>query len=429
VVIFLDTVIAFIIIFGALVFFHELGHFVFAKRAGILCREFAIGFGPKVFSHKKGETVYTIRLLPIGGFVRMAGEDPEMVEIKPGYRVGLILDKDERVSKIILNNKDKYPDARPIEVEYADIEHDLVIRGYAEGEEEERLVSYPINKDALLVEDGVETLIAPYDRQFASKTLGQRTMAIFAGPMMNFILAFVVFVLIGLLQGMPTNEPELGRLTPDGAAKESGLLEGDQVQSINGAEISSWNDVVEIIQQSPGKELDFILSRNGEELEIPVTPEAREVEGEKGKETIGIIGVYSPMEKSPLQAIAYGAEETYTWTKEIFVMLGKLVTGQFSIDALSGPVGIYVSTDTVAKSGIYYLMKWAGILSINLGIMNLLPIPALDGGRLMFFAVEALRGKPIDRNKEGMVHFIGFALLMLLMLVVTWNDIQRFFLQ
>ncbi|MGD6897574.1 RIP metalloprotease RseP [Bacillus infantis] len=425
----MDTVIAFIIIFGALVFFHELGHFVFAKRAGILCREFAIGFGPKVFSHKKGETVYTIRLLPIGGFVRMAGEDPEMVEIKPGYRVGLILDNDERVSKIILNNKDKYPDARPIEVEYADIEHDLVIRGYAEGEEEERLVSYPINKDALLVEDGVETLIAPYDRQFASKTLGQRTMAIFAGPMMNFILAFVVFVLIGLLQGMPTNEPELGRLTPDGAAKESGLLEGDQVQSINGAEISSWNDVVEIIQKSPGKELDFILSRDGEELEIPVTPEAREVEGEKGKETIGIIGVYSPMEKSSLKAIAYGAEETYTWTKEIFIMLGKLVTGQFSIDALSGPVGIYVSTDTVAKSGIYYLMKWAGILSINLGIMNLLPIPALDGGRLMFFAVEALRGKPIDRNKEGMVHFIGFALLMLLMLVVTWNDIQRFFLQ
>jgi regulator of sigma E protease len=109
-------------------------------------------------------------------------------------------------------------------------------------------------------------------------------------------------------------------------------------------------------------------------------------------------------------------------------MLGQLVTGQFSIDMLSGPVGIYASTDTVVQSGIYYVMKWAAILSINLGIMNLLPIPALDGGRLMFFAVEAVRGKPIDRHKEGMVHFIGFALLMLLMLVVTWNDIQRFFL-
>ena len=144
--------------------------------------------------------------------------------------------------------------------------------------------------------------------------------------------------------------------------------------------------------------------------------------------SIGIIGVYSPTEKSPLKAITFGATETYFWTKEIISMVGKLVTGQFSIDALSGPVGIYQSTDTVAKSGFIYLMKWAGILSINLGIMNLLPIPALDGGRLMFFAVEAVRGKPIDRQKEGMVHFIGFALLMLLMLVVTWNDIQRFFL-
>ncbi|MCM3704161.1 MULTISPECIES: RIP metalloprotease RseP [Cytobacillus] len=420
----MSTVIAFIVIFGALVFFHELGHLIFAKRAGILCREFAIGFGPKVFSFKKDETVYTIRLLPIGGFVRMAGEDPEMVEIKPGYRIGLILDKNEEVSKIVLNNKDKYPDARIVEVENADIEHTLAIKGYVEGEEDESLQIFKVSRSAVLVEDGTETLIAPYDRQFASKTLGQRTMAIFAGPMMNFVLAFIVFVLIALLQGIPTNEPALGKLTPDGAAYEAGLKEGDMVQSVDGAEISSWSDVVEIIRKNPSEELEFLVERNGQEHTITVTPKVQDVEGEK----IGIIGVYSPMEKSPLKAITYGAKETYFWTKEIFVMLGKLVTGQFSIDALSGPVGIYVSTDTVAKSGIYYLMKWAGILSINLGIMNLLPIPALDGGRLMFFAVEAVRGKPIDRHKEGMVHFIGFALLMLLMLVVTWNDIQRFFL-
>ncbi|WP_075980894.1 RIP metalloprotease RseP [Bacillus massilinigeriensis] len=419
----MSTIIAFIVIFGALVFFHELGHFIFAKRAGILCREFAIGMGPKVLSFKKGETVYTVRLLPIGGFVRMAGEDPEMIEIKPGYRVGLIFDQNENVTKIILNNKDKYPNARVIEVEKSDIEHELFIQGYVEGEDE-ILKTFTISRDAVLVENGVESLIAPYDRQFASKTLGQRTMAIFAGPMMNFILAIVIFILIALLQGMPSNEPMLGKLTPDGAAIDAGLKEGDIVHSINRAEISEWTDVVEMIQKNPNKELSFSIDRNGKELVIPVTPEEKLVE----KEKIGVIGVYSPMEKSPLKAIAYGFSETYNWTKDIFIMLGKLVSGQFSIDALSGPVGIYVSTDTVAKSGIYYLMKWAGILSINLGIMNLLPIPALDGGRLMFFGIEALRGKPIDRQKEGMVHFIGFALLMLLMLVVTWNDIQRFFL-
>ncbi|WP_433749829.1 RIP metalloprotease RseP [Falsibacillus pallidus] len=420
----METVLAFIVIFGALVFFHELGHFVFAKRAGILCREFAIGFGPKVFSAKRGETIYTIRLLPIGGFVRMAGEDPEMVELKPGHRVGLIQNDDGLIEKIILNNRDKYADLLVIEVEYADLEKELIIRGY-EDDDDEVLKTYKLSRKAVMVEDKVETQIAPWDRQFASKTLGQRAMAIFAGPMMNFILAFVVFVLIALMQGIPVNDPVLGDISPDGAAQKAGLKAGDEVLSIEGSEINSWADVVDVVRKHPGTEVTFTVERNKKTLDIPVTPKATEADGKK----IGLIGVMSPIEKSPLKSITYGAKETYGWTVEIFHMLGKLVTGQFSINALSGPVGIYVSTETVAKSGIFYLMKWGAILSINLGIMNLLPIPALDGGRLMFFAAEALRGKPIDRHKEGIVHFIGFALLMVLMLIVTWNDIQRFFLQ
>jgi len=420
----LSTVIAFIVIFGALVFFHELGHFIFAKRAGILCREFAIGMGPKVFAHKKGETIYTIRLLPIGGYVRMAGEDPEMVDLKPGHRIGILLNDREEITKIILKGKDRFPNTRTIEVEYADLEHELTIRGYEDGEDE-ILKTYPIHREAVLVEDGLETQISPWDRQFASKTLGQRAMTIFAGPLFNFILAFLVFVVIAAFQGVPTNEPEIGKLTPDGAAKAAGLQEGDAVISINGEGISSWSDIVTVIQNNPNEELIFTIERNGVTNEVPVVPKVREIEGEK----IGIIGVHSPVEKTILGSVEYGVKETYFWTIEIIRMLGKLVTGQFSIDALSGPVGIYVSTDTVAKSGLFYLMKWAGVLSINLGIMNLLPVPALDGGRLMFFLVEAIRGKPIDRQKEGLVHFIGFALLMLLMIVVTWNDIQRFFLQ
>jgi regulator of sigma E protease len=422
VVFYLQTVIAFIVIFGALVFFHELGHLIFAKRAGIMCREFAIGFGPKVFSFKKSETTYTIRLLPLGGFVRMAGEDPEMIDIKPGHRVGLVLNEGETIQKIILNNKDRYPSLRVVEVEECDLEHKLFVRGYEDGEEE--LKTFPISRDAVIIEDGAETQVAPWDRQFASKTLGKRAMAIFAGPLFNFILAFVIFLLVGLLQGVPVNEPLLGKLTDDGAARESGLQQGDEVLSIDGNEISTWEDIVTIIQKHPGDQLLFTVDRNGSTEELSVTPKPQVIEDQE----IGIIGVHSPVEKSPMKVIGNGFEQTYEWTKLIFVMLGKLVTGQFSIDALSGPVGIYQSTDIVAQSGIYYLMRWGAILSINLGIMNLLPIPALDGGRLMFFAVEAVRGKPIDRQKEGMVHFIGFALLMVLMLVVTWNDIQRFFL-
>ncbi len=419
----LQTVISFVIIFGALVFFHELGHLVFAKRAGILCREFAIGFGPKVLAFKKNETVYTIRLLPIGGFVRMAGEDPETVELKPGYRVGLQFNSAGLVDKIILNNKDRYPDCKVIEVENADMERELFIKGYEDGNDEV-LQTFRIDEHAVTIEDGVSTQIAPYHRQFASKTLGQRTMAIFAGPMMNFLLAIVLFMIIAAFQGVVVDEPRLGELTTDGAALSSGLKKGDVVQSIEGEEVSSWMDVQQSIQKHPGEEISFVVERDGETLDIPVIPKEIEREGKQ----IGVIGVYPPVEKSPVKVLTHGVTETYFWTKQIIVMLGQLITGQFSIDMLSGPVGIYVSTEEVAKSGFFYLMKWAAVLSINLGIMNLLPIPALDGGRLMFFAVEAVRGKPVDRQKEGMVHFIGFALLMLLMLVVTWNDIQRFFL-
>lgn len=417
-----ETIIAFVVIFGALVFFHELGHLVFAKRAGILCREFAIGFGPKIFSFKKNETVYTIRLLPLGGFVRMAGEDPEVIEVKPGYNIGLLFDHDGKVNKIILNNKNKYPDAKIVEVEHVDLEHELFISGF--DDEEGVLTKYDVSETAHFIVDNQEVQLAPYNRQFASKTLRQRTMAIFAGPLMNFVLAFFVFLAIGLLQGYPVNKAVVGELTPDGAAAQSGLLQGDTIVSIDKNEVSKWSEVVEIIRANPEKELLFKIIRDDSIKEITVTPEMVKAEDQE----IGRIGVYNPVEQSIFGAVKYGATETYFWTKEIIVGLGLLITGQFSFDMLSGPVGIYVSTEKVVESGIFYLMKWAGILSINLGIVNLLPIPALDGGRLMFFAVEAVRGKPIDRQKEGLVHFIGFAFLMLLMLLVTWNDIQKFFL-
>lgn len=419
----MNTVIAFVIIFGALVFFHELGHLIFAKRAGILCREFAIGFGPKIFSFKKDETVYTIRLLPIGGFVRMAGEDPEMIEVKPGYNIGLLLNKENKVEKVIMNNKEKYPQARVIEVEKADLEHEMYITGYEQGEDEV-LQRFEVSDHSFFVVDGQEHQIAPYNRQFSSKTLGQRTAAIVAGPAMNFLLAFVILFALGFIQGAPVEDAKLGQLTEDGSAKGAGLQEGDSVLSIKGEDTSTWLDVVEIIRDNPEQELTFVVERAGKTLQFEVVPEASKV----GEETIGRIGAFGPVDKSFSSSLQYGFVETYNWTKEILFGLGKLVTGQFSIDMLSGPVGIYDITDQVADSGVVNLMRWAAILSINLGIVNMLPIPALDGGRLLFFLIEALRGKPIDRQKEGLVHFVGFALLMLLMLVVTWNDIQRIFL-
>lgn len=415
----LNTVIAFVIIFGALVFFHELGHLFFAKRAGMLCREFAIGFGPKVFSFRWNETLYTIRLLPLGGFVRVAGEDPELVEVKPGYNVGLVFGPNEKVTKIIVNNKTKYPNAKVIEVEHIDLVYQLSISGYEQ--DDEALQTFQIDERAMLVADEQETQIAPFNRQFASKTISQRAMQIFAGPMMNFVLALVLLVILGALVGTPVKEPILGELTSDGAALASGLKQGDRVLTIDNQAIADWDEMVQIIQQNGEQELQFQVDRNGKQLEVAVTPKVRE-------DNIGFIGVYPAVEKSLVGSVVYGFEQTYFWTKQIIVGLGQLVVGQFSIDDLSGPVGIYSLTDEVVQTGIFNLMRWASILSINLGIVNLLPLPALDGGRLIFIGIEAVRGRPVDPQKEGIVHFIGFALLMLLMLVVTWNDIQRYFL-
>ncbi len=418
----MQTVIAFIIVFGSLVFFHELGHFIFAKRAGILVREFAIGMGPKIFGMTRGETLYTLRLLPIGGYVRMAGEDVDAVELQPGFRVGLILNRDNVAEKIYLNQNVQNPNVLFMEVERADLEKGLWIEGY---DEDDQFVRIDVSRTATIIENGNELRIAPYDRQFNSKTVGQRAMAIFAGPLFNFILAFLVFAFIAIMQGVPTYEPIIYDVVEDGPAASAGMQAGDYVRAIDGQPIENWQDLSGTVQDKPGEPMSIIVERDGQNIELKMTPDTFE---ESGKE-YGQIGVMyqSPVEKNPLKAIVFGVTETYDKTVLILGLLGDLITGQFTIDALSGPVGIYKATEHVAKFGIYNLMNWAAVLSINLGIMNLLPLPALDGGRLLFFGIEALRGKPVDRQKEGLVHFVGIVLLMILMVVVTWNDIQRFF--
>ncbi|MEK5039515.1 RIP metalloprotease RseP [Sporosarcina sp. FSL K6-3457] len=417
----METVIAFIIIFGSLVFFHELGHFLFAKKAGIMVREFAIGFGPKIIGIQKGETLYTIRLLPLGGYVRMAGEDFDKVELQPGYRVGLLINASDEIEKVYLNRNVANPDVLFLEVESSDLERKLFIEGY---DDEGQLVRFNVSRKAVIYEKGQKTLIAPYDRQFESKSVGSRAMAIFAGPLFNFILSFFIFLALGLMQGVPVKEAIIADVQSDNVAFTAGVEAGDHVKEIDGQPISTWKEFVEIVQASPGVPLQFVIERDSALVNLAITPTT--IKDKSGQE-YGQLGVTRPMEKNPLKAVAYGAEQTISWIKQIFELLGMLVTGKFTIDALSGPVGIYKATEEVAQYGIYNLMNWAAVLSINLGIMNLLPLPALDGGRLLFFFFEAVRGKPIDKQKEGLVHFVGIVLLMVLMLVVTWNDIQRFF--
>ncbi|MBY7143635.1 RIP metalloprotease RseP [Virgibacillus sp. NKC19-3] len=420
----MTTVIAFVFMFGLLVFIHEWGHLIFAKRAGMLAREFAIGFGPKVFSFTRNETLYTIRLIPAGGYVRVAGEDPEIIELKPGHHIGLEFNDAGKIDKIIVNNKSKHPNARVIEVEHADLDHELIIEGY-EIDEEEKL-RFDVDPKAFFIMDERETQIAPYDRQFASKSPGKRAMQLFAGPMMNFLLAIVLFLILGMIQGVPVDEAKMSEVVEGSPAEEAGLQANDEIIEIEGNSIATWEDFTAIVQENPGEELDMTIDRNGEEQTVTVVPD--EIETQVEGQSIGQAGVQRAFEKSFLGTFEYGFTQTYETTRTILTNLGMLITGQVSIELLSGPVGIYDATDQVVQTGLMNFIMFTAILSVNLGIVNLVPLPALDGGRLMFVGIEAIRGKPVSPEKEGIFHFVGFALLMLLMIVVTWNDIQRLFL-
>lgn len=420
------TILTFIIVFSILVVFHEFGHYYFAKKAGILVREFAIGFGPKLLSYRKNETTYTVRLLPVGGYVRMAGYEEEM-DIKPGTPISLVLNDQGEVIKINTSKKKQLVNATPMEVSALDLEKELYVEGFIAGDMDQA-VRYPVKRDALLIEeDGTEVQIAPLDVQFQSASLPQRMMTNFAGPMNNIILAIVAFSLLAFIQGGVVNtESQLGNVLPDSAASEAGLVEGDVVQAIDGTEVTTWNEMVQVIQANPEQELLLSVEHaDGTTEEIAVVPE--ESEAQDGT-TIGLIGVEASMDTSFWGKLSAGFVQTWSVATQILTVLGSIFTSGFSVDMFGGPVAIYATTEAVVSTGFTGVLSWLALLSVNLGIINLMPIPALDGGKLLLNIIEGVRGKPISEEKEGIITLIGVGLLLLLMLAVTWNDIQRYFL-
>lgn len=421
----ITTIITFIIVFSILVIFHEFGHYYFAKKAGILVREFAIGFGPKIFSYRKGETTFTIRILPVGGYVRMAGYEEE-TEIKPGTPIGLIVNDNNEVTLINNYKKKQLLDAVPMEVSAIDLEKDLYVEGYLAGDET-NLVRYPVLRDAMIIEeDGTEVQIAPLDVQFQAASLPKRMMTNFAGPMNNFILAVVAFMVLAFMQGgVVSQENILGTVVSDSPAAEAGLKEGDRIVQIDDEKVTSWTEMVEIIRVNPDKELLFhIESADGTEKTVPLTPAANETAD--GTE-VGQIGVENSLNTSFWAKISFGFTETWFLITQLFTVLGSMFTKGFSIDMFGGPVAIYATTETVVRTGLIGIVNWLAVLSVNLGIVNLLPIPGLDGGKLILNIVEGVRGKPLSEEKEGMITLVGIALLLLLMVLVTWNDIQTYF--
>jgi regulator of sigma E protease len=410
-----------VMVFFVIVTIHEWGHFYFAKRAGILVREFAIGFGPKLFSIKRGETRYTLRLVPAGGFVRMAGEDPELVEIQTGQTIAVRV-KDNQVTRIYLDRLDDRSNVVRGEVEYLDLEKKLSITLLADGMAE----TYAVHPQAVMIGKGRETQIAPIDRQFGSKTVGQRAIAIFAGPVMNFILAFVLFGVYFQMAGVPMENPDrllIGNVGENMPASQTDIQVGDTIDSVNGVKIGTdSNKMVELIQKSANIPLTFTVIRNGQPLSFKITPVL------DTKEKVGKIGISAAVPTRPitfLETFKYSGIAMKNMTITIFEGFKNLIIGNFKLDDLGGPVRTAQVTSQIAERGLTELTSWVALLSLYLGIFNLLPIPALDGSRLLFLGLEAVRGRPVDPNRESMVHFIGFAMLMLLMLAVTYNDILR----
>lgn len=420
----MQAIIAFLFVFSVIVIIHEFGHYYFAKKAGILVREFAIGMGPKIFQVRKGETVYTLRLLPIGGYVRMAGHDEDEQEIKPGMMITIELDKENIVQKLNFDEHLIIENSVPFQIEEADLHRSMTLSGYFVNSEEK--VNLTVSKQATIIEsDGTEVVVAPIERQFNSASLWNRIKTNAAGPMNNFILSIIIFIIVGFMQGgVPSNDPVIGQVSDQSAAHEAGLQTSDKIISIDGVDIHSWDEMTSIVRSSADKTLSMTIQRNGDTKDVSITPKS--VEGQNGSK-IGQLGVTRTLDNSILSILGYGFTQTISVIVLVLSALGSIFTKGFNLNQLGGPVAIYSLTSQVAKNGLIDLLSFMGMISANLGVMNLLPIPALDGGKLVLNFIEGIRKKPLDPEKEGYLTIAGAIFLFALMLLVTWNDIMKLF--
>ncbi|WEV60569.1 RIP metalloprotease RseP [Streptococcaceae bacterium ESL0729] len=413
----IKTLVTFIIIFGVIVIVHEFGHFYFAKKAGILVREFSIGMGPKLFGHiGRDGTAYSIRMLPLGGYVRMAGWGDDDTEIKTGTPLGLTL-IDGQVTRINLRQGAGYLEELPMFVTSYDFENALTITGEVAGDER----TYPVNHDATIVEaDGTEVRIAPSDVQYQNASLPGRLMTNFAGPMNNFILGILAFILAAFLAGgvqdLSTNQ--IGEVASDSPAAQAGLESGAYIEKINGVSISNWDDLTKNIGEGNGSSLTFDVIQDGQSKELQITP--------KKVDDRYLVGLSPHIKTGFMDKISYGFSESLSASTAIIKALGDLIVKP-NINKLGGPVAMYQMSGTAAQAGLSTVVKFMAILSINLGIFNLIPIPALDGGKIVFNIIEAIRKKPISPEKEGIITAVAMVFMIILMIAVTWNDFMRLF--
>ncbi len=422
----IQTLVTFIIVFGIIVVVHEYGHLFFAKRAGILVREFSIGMGPKIFAHQaKDGTFYSIRILPLGGYVRMAGWGDDTTEIKKGTPASLVI-VENQVVKINLSERVTLENSVPMLVTEYDFEEALFIEGEVFGETKR----YSVDHDATIIEaDGTELRIAPRDVQYQSASVLGKILTNFAGPLNNFILGIIAFIIIGIIAfiiitfmqgGVPSNTNQIGQVQSGTPAYSAGLQSKDKIQAVNGEKTNNWEEVVQRIGANDGSEIKLDIERAGATKTLELKPE--KIDGRYR------IGITQTIKTGFLDKLTGGFTQAANATTLIFKALGNLIA-QPSLDKLGGPVAIYDLSGQAAREGLLSVIALLAMLSINLGIVNLIPIPVLDGGKIVLNIVEALRGKPLSQEKEGILTLVGLVFMVVLMIAVTWNDILRAFIR
>jgi regulator of sigma E protease len=517
----LVNILVFLISLSVVIILHELGHFYFARKAGILCHEFSIGMGPVLWKTKKGETTYSIRAIPIGGYVMMAGEEVDGELVKVSQEVRLVFEG-EQVKEIILDiDNPKYDRFPLVKVQKVDLKGEHMSPLY--------INQYSVLRDAFYVMKKQKMQIAPSERSFAGKSLWQRFKTIFGGPLMNFVLAFIVFIVVNLLVGFPNfDEAKIG-IVGDGYPAAAYLEPGDVITKIEGVPISTWDDLDEQMQCNiSNRQLDITVSRNQQDYQYTLVPTlyffnvglhsdentvdqvivgsvpegtfASKIGIEEGDEILYVnerpintwddfvqemytlsmeeydenrvttftvkrgdetiilsnqeskaqpysaaflktqhidvvsskIGISPEYSFSVGKSVLGGLEDVKSSASIIFTTIGLLFDNKgaganVGVDDLAGPLGIYEITSQALSQGFVSLLSWIGLLSVNLGVVNLLPIPALDGGRLVFILYEAIFRRKPNQKIENSLHYVMYIALLGLFVFITFNDLLRLF--
>ena len=363
------TLLSFLVALTVVVFVHEFGHFLVARRNGVRCQAFSIGFGPELFGYTdKLGTRWKFSLIPLGGYVKMFGEAETMQAVEGGK------------------------------------------------EGEEKAVPRELTPEEKLV-------------SFKFKTVGQRAAIAVAGPAVNFLFAIAVFWVTFMSVGRPITEPVIGKVVESSAAADAGLMPEDRVLSIDGAPIERFEDIRSVAQLSTGAPMSVVIKRGAEELTLSVTPrQSTDKDAFGNVQKVYLLGIQNSgetryKELGVVGALGESVSQTYDIVRGTTIAMAQIVAGTRGTEDLGGPIRIAKYSGQAAKTGPAGFIIFMAILSLNLGFINLFPVPLLDGGHLLFYAIEAARGRPLSERAQEWGLRVGLALVLALMLFVSWNDI------